>query len=102
MNRFAFAFAAFAIVAAPQAALAETPFTAEFAAVFASKTRVITDGAVWQCAETTCKAALKRTRPSMRACKELAEKAGALKSFGTREAQLSAEEITQCNTAVRG
>ena len=63
----------------------------------AADARVVADGAVWNCAEASCRA-IPVHAVSVRACREFARRSHArVTAFGSEAEQLSSEELARCN-----
>jgi hypothetical protein len=63
----------------------------------ASQTQIIADSAVWNCADTACRAVPSHTI-SVRGCREFVRNAHVrVTAFGTDGRQLSADELARCN-----
>lgn len=96
MLRSALAAAAFAGLALP----AFASYTFETAEPV-SKKRVIAESVVWTCEGTVCTGDLKRKNPTVRVCKKIAKEVGTVTAFRNTTAELSAEELAECNTVVK-
>jgi len=66
-----------------------------------SKKRVIAESVVWTCEDTVCTGDLKRKAPTVRVCKKIAKEVGPVTAFRNTVAELSAEDLAECNTAAR-
>lgn len=66
-----------------------------------SKKRVIAESVVWTCDDTVCTGDLKRKAPSVRVCKKIAKEVGTVTAFRNSAAELSAEDLAECNTAAK-
>lgn len=96
MLRSVIAAAAFAGLALP----AFASYTFETAEPV-SKKRVIAESVVWTCDDTVCTGDLKRKAPSVRVCKKIAKEVGTVTAFRNSAAELSAEDLAECNTAAK-
>lgn len=96
MLRSALAAAAFAGLALP----AFAGYTFETADPVKEK-RVIAESVVWSCDGTVCTGDLKRKSPTVRVCKKIAKEVGTVTSFRNADAELTAEELVECNTVVK-
>ena len=74
-------------------------FTVTLEEPVTERTRHVADGAVWICEGETCTADLKRSKVSVRACREIADEAGRLTAYSNGSDQLDAEELDRCNKA---
>lgn len=92
----ALAIVAAAMFAAP--ALARTPVVAKLEVAKAERTRVIANGAVWQCEGDTCTAVIART-VSARTCGELAEQVGRIVSFSGEGRAVTGADLDRCNAS---
>lgn len=72
--------------------------TAKLAAPVAAQVKVVADGAIWTCAADTCVARVPE-RITVSGCKDMARKLGALSAYAAGIKELSADQITACNTA---
>ncbi|WP_269716393.1 CC_3452 family protein [Caulobacter sp. NIBR2454] len=66
-----------------------------------AKARLIQDGAAWICKDVTCVASAVKSQPALRACKRVASELGAVSAFTWRGEDLSADDVTACNTAAK-
>jgi hypothetical protein len=82
------------------AAYAGDAGTAKLEAPAAERTKAIADGAVWQCAGSECVTTLRKA-PSVRGCRDLTKEVGVVTAYGTARAQLSAEQLAQCNAQTK-
>lgn len=98
MLRSAIAALAFAGLALP--AFASNSYTFETAEPVSAK-RVIAESVVWSCDGTVCSAELKRKKPTVRICKKIVKEVGEVTSLRNTEAELSAEELAECNAGVK-
>lgn len=96
MLRSAIAALAFAGLALP----AFASYTFETAQPVSQK-RVIAESVVWTCDGTVCTGDLKRKAPTVRVCKKIAKEVGAVTAFRNAAAELTAEELAECNTAAK-
>ncbi len=97
MLRSAIAALAFSGLAAPAFAAA---FTFETTNPVTEK-RVIAESVVWTCEGTVCRGDLDRKAPSVRICKKIAKEVGEIASLSNGKVSLTAEELTECNTAAK-
>jgi hypothetical protein len=82
-------------------AFAEGPVSAKLAAPAPKAVAIVAEGAIFNCAGTSCYAAEAPTRAnSVLACKAVVKKVGPVASFGAANKTLSAEELAKCNGAV--
>jgi hypothetical protein len=78
-------------------AIARTPVTVKLEAPVAEATRVVANGAVWQCEGDTCTGVMTRA-VNARTCGELAEKVGRIAAFAGDGRTVVGEELTRCNS----
>lgn len=98
MLRSALAAAAFAAIAAP--AFASNSYTFETANPVSEK-RIVAESVVWTCEGTKCSAELDRKAPTVRICKKIAKEVGELTALRNTKSELTAEQLTECNTAAK-
>lgn len=98
MLRSALTAAAFAALAAP--AFAGSSYTFETANPISGK-RVVAESVVWSCEGSTCTAELDRNAPTVRICKKIAKEVGELTSLRNAKAELTAEQLAECNVAAK-
>jgi hypothetical protein len=78
------------------AAFARVPVVAKLEAPQAERTRVIANGAVWQCEGDSCTAVMTRA-VNARSCGELAEKVGRIVSFSGDDRAVTGADLDRCN-----
>ncbi|MBK8196916.1 MAG: hypothetical protein IPK75_01005 [Acidobacteria bacterium] len=98
MLRSIIATAAFAVLAVP--AFASSSYTFETVNPVKDK-RVVAESVVWSCEGTTCTAELDRKAPTVRICKKIAKEVGELSALRNTSSELTAEELAECNAAVK-
>jgi hypothetical protein len=99
MNRYALTAAlVFSGLLAGAAQAAPATVTATLAKAVASETTYVAAGAVWRCADTTCRVTSVGESPnSVTACRALAKKFGELTQFGTADEPMKPERLALCN-----
>lgn len=85
-------------MAAPAFAESRT-YEARLVAPVAAPTSFIAGGAVWRCADTTCRASRDSGGMTMAGCRRVVREVGAVASFGSDAAPYSAERLAACNGA---
>jgi len=93
--------AAALFVAAPAAALAQTPVAATSLtladAAQAPARATIIDGARWNCDGAACTASGGTAQPAARACRRVVQRFGPVTAFSYKGVELSADELAACN-----
>lgn len=77
-------------------AFAKTPVTVKLEAPVAEATRVIANGAVWQCEGDTCTGVMTRS-VNARTCGEVAEQVGRVVSFTGEDRTVTGADLDRCN-----
>ncbi len=66
-----------------------------------AQTEYIIEGAVWTCTGTACHAAMVADMPVLRSCKRVVEVMGAVSQFSYRGADLTSDQLAQCNVRAK-
>jgi len=103
MNRYALTAALlFSGLLAGAAQAAPATVTATLTTPLTAETTYVAAGAVWRCAETTCRVTSTGESPnSVTACRAIAKKFGALTQFGTADDPMKADRLAICNTGAK-
>jgi hypothetical protein len=99
--RLTAAVAALAVSAAATAAMAE-PVVAKLQAPAPGAVKPVAGGAVFECLGDVCAArAPASDTAGLRGCKDLVRQVGAVSAFGPSSRQLSADQLSECNSSAR-
>jgi len=79
--------------------LAGTPMVATLASSVEEQKPVLAS-TVWRCAGTTCTSASAPQGSASSSCRAIARRFGQVVSFTSSKAELSAEQLTECNKGV--
>ena len=82
-------------------AFAGTAFTATLETPVSKAEKIVAAKALWNCADDTCVAELKRKTVRVSTCKKVAKEVGKLASFSNGEETLSAEDLERCNAVAK-
>ena len=88
-------------VALAGTAFAGTAFTAKLETPMPKAEKIVAAKALWNCAEDTCVAELKRKTVRVSTCKKVVKEVGKLAEFSNGEESLSEADLERCNAVAK-
>ena len=82
-------------------AFAGTAFTAKLETPMPKSEKIVAAKALWNCADDTCVAELKRKTVRVSTCKKVVKEVGKLAEFSNADETLSAEDLERCNAVAK-